>query len=423
MANSKVALLRYVRIARGWRRVRVHAIRRGRGWDERISPSEGAEILEKGEFQLRWYRGANAVYKGVGHDLQEAITARDNQMANLEAERAALAAGRKLVSNGPGRVVLAEARQRFIQKKRLVGRDEETVRAYESLISEFLSGSGKVFADQIEEVDLLRFCDGLRKRGLSERTVMNYYGSIATFLRACGIDHKTLVPKEHRPHKEDPDPEAYTGVEIEEFLAACNCERDRLFFEFLLKTGAREKEASHAEWTDINWAENVITIQGEKNLKVRIGGKQKKLTFRTKTRRSRDITLEEGLLTKLRLWREENPNTRFIFGTSSDLPNGHYLETCKETARRAGLNCKQCQGCLEREECENFFLHKFRATFATWALQGGVDIRTVQKLMGHTKLEMTARYLAPAKGKAAQEKLNAVFAGVGSGALADVAGA
>ena len=72
--------------------------------------------------------------------------------------------------------MLAEAKQRFIEKKQLVGRDEETVSPYESLISEFLSGSGKVFADQIEEVDLLRFCDGLRTRGLSERTVMNYYG-------------------------------------------------------------------------------------------------------------------------------------------------------------------------------------------------------------------------------------------------------
>jgi hypothetical protein len=169
MANSKVALLRYARIARGWRRFRVHAIRRGRGWDERISPPEGAEILERGEFQLRWYQASHAVYKGVGHDLQEAITARDNQIANLEAERAATAAGRSLVSNGPGRVVLAEARQRFIQKKRLVGRDEETVSAYESLISEFLTGSGKIFADQIEEGDLLHYCDGLRKRGLSER--------------------------------------------------------------------------------------------------------------------------------------------------------------------------------------------------------------------------------------------------------------
>jgi hypothetical protein len=126
------------------------------------------------------------------------------------------------VSHGPGRVMLAEAKQSFIQKKRLVGRDEETISAYESLISEFLTGSGKVFADQIEELDLLRFCDGLRERGLSERTVMNYYSSIATFLRSCGIDHKSLVAKEHRPHKEDPDPEAYNKDEINVFLAACN---------------------------------------------------------------------------------------------------------------------------------------------------------------------------------------------------------
>jgi len=423
MGNSKVALLRYVKIAEGWRRVRVEAVRRGRGWDERLDAPEGQEILQKGQFQLRWHKGSRAVYKGVGLNLQEAITARDNQIANLEAERAARAAGRMLVSDGPGRVLLAEAKQRFIQKKRLVGRDEETISAYESLISEFLTGSGKVFADQIEELDLLRFCDGLRERGLSERTVMNYYSSIATFLRSCGIDHKSLVAKEHRPHKEDPDPEAYNKDEINVFLAACNSKRDRLFFEFLLKTGAREKEATHVEWADINWAENAITIHGEKNLKVLVGGKEKKLRFRTKTRRSRDITLEQELLVKLKAWRKQNPNARFIFGTASDLPNGHFLETCKETARRAGLNCKQCQGCIDRKECEDWFLHKFRATFANWALQHGVDIRTVQKLMGHTKLEMTARYLAPAKGKAAQEKLNLVFGNIGSNVLSEAAGA
>ena len=125
-------------------------------------PPDGAEILEKGQLQLRWYQRSRAVYKGVGHDLQEALIARDNQVANLEAERAALAAGRKLVSDGPGRVVLAEARQKFIQKKRFVGRSGETVTAYENLIWEFLSGSGKVFAAQIEEVDCGR---GLRGTG------------------------------------------------------------------------------------------------------------------------------------------------------------------------------------------------------------------------------------------------------------------
>jgi integrase/recombinase XerD len=38
--------------------------------------------------------------------------------------------------------------------------------------------------------------------------------------------------------------------------------------------------------------------------------------------------------------------------------------------------------------------HKFRATFATHMLQRGVDIRTVQELMGHTNIQTTMRYLA-----------------------------
>ena len=44
-------------------------------------------------------------------------------------------------------------------------------------------------------------------------------------------------------------------------------------------------------------------------------------------------------------------------------------------------------------------LHKFRATFATHALQGGVDLRTVQSWMGHTDLASTMRYLRPARGE------------------------
>lgn len=38
--------------------------------------------------------------------------------------------------------------------------------------------------------------------------------------------------------------------------------------------------------------------------------------------------------------------------------------------------------------------HKFRSTFATHLLQRGVDIRTVQELMGHTNIQTTMRYLA-----------------------------
>jgi site-specific recombinase XerD len=57
------------------------------------------------------------------------------------------------------------------------------------------------------------------------------------------------------------------------------------------------------------------------------------------------------------------------------------LRRLKTVATRAGMDPDTC------------WLHKFRATFATHALQGGIDLRTVQSWMGHTDLASTMRYL------------------------------
>jgi site-specific recombinase XerD len=58
---------------------------------------------------------------------------------------------------------------------------------------------------------------------------------------------------------------------------------------------------------------------------------------------------------------------------------------------------------------DDFWLHKFRATFATWTLWGGVDLRTVQLWMGHSDMESTMRYLKPNRSQAVREKVNAMF--------------
>jgi integrase len=60
-------------------------------------------------------------------------------------------------------------------------------------------------------------------------------------------------------------------------------------------------------------------------------------------------------------------------------------------------------------EPSKFKLHKFRDTFATWALRRGVDIRTVQHWLGHANITMTQKYLAPEQGEAAQNQINRAF--------------
>ena len=83
----------------------------------------------------------------------------------------------------------------------------------------------------------------------------------------------------------------------------------------------------------------------------------------------------------------------------------------KRVAERAGLNCGQCvtehnNKCAEGPYCMNFFLHKFRHTFATNHLRDGVDIRTVQNWLGHRDIQSTMVYLKGVRSKDAAMKVN-----------------
>jgi site-specific recombinase XerD len=74
------------------------------------------------------------------------------------------------------------------------------------------------------------------------------------------------------------------------------------------------------------------------------------------------------------------------------------MDCLKSCAKRAKLPEPDC------------YLHKFRATFATWHLWNGIDIRTVQMYMGHKNIESTLRYLKPSRSQTTKDKVNSTFA-------------
>jgi site-specific recombinase XerD len=97
---------------------------------------------------------------------------------------------------------------------------------------------------------------------------------------------------------------------------------------------------------------------------------------------------------------------------AADNPPRHWLPLLKKTAYRANLNCGHCKPCKEKNECEHWFLHRFRATYITKMLRAGLDLATVMKLSGHSDLKSVQRYIEPGKGKVVQETVNAAFVGV-----------
>jgi integrase len=283
---------------------------------------------------------------------------------------------------------LEELRTAFIHDKKTTFKkdgsplDADTITRYEQVTRVFLDTIQRKMPSQVTKQDLKDWIAAQRLR-VSHRTVCNLYVSIVCFLHFCGVDHKSLLPQSERPTPVELTPEAYTAEEMTRFFFNVVNERDALAFEFLLKTGAREREMSCLEWTALRLGPTPTVTFGSE-------------TFRTKTGKTRVVPLERELATKLAEWRVKNPTTRLVFGTD-DKVEGHYLRICKAVAQRAGM------------DPANFWLHKFRDTFATWSLRRSVDIRTVQHWLGHADISMTQRYLAPETGEQAQRQINQAF--------------
>ncbi|TLY73403.1 MAG: integrase [Gammaproteobacteria bacterium] len=117
----------------------------------------------------------------------------------------------------------------------------------------------------------------------------------------------------------------------------------------------------------------------------------------SKGRKDRNVMLPAEALDLLRQWWKVRPSghdagvapeQRWLFpGRSARLPltTRQFGRLFKEAAKAAGLR-------------KTLSLHTLRHSFATHLLERGTDIRLIQALLGHHKLETTARYTRVATG-------------------------
>jgi integrase len=373
---------------------------------ERVS-QRNPQVAVGGEtYCLHFYQDGKRKWRTVGNDLREAYAERGRTEQALASD-----APRAILTPKPSPDTpkdLERLRNAFLVDRASTTNNDGspltpgTIRGHELETRRFLRTVNRKFPSEITRQDLKTWMKRLREgdaehRALSHRTVCNRYVNIVTFLKFCKIDHKDLLSLSERPAVVEEDPEAYSQSEMTKFFFAIIEERDALFFEFLLKVGAREREATHLEWSDLSLGLNPT---------VKI---QTKVGFRTKTGKHRTIPLEHTLAGKLAAWYVRHPDSRYVFPRANGAVEGKFLDRCKRYARLAGLNCGVCPPCIKHKECEQYYLHKFRDTFGTLAVQRGVPIPTVQKWMGHASIEMTMRYLAPQKGEVAQSEINKAF--------------
>lgn len=141
--------------------------------------------------------------------------------------------------------------------------------------------------------------------------------------------------------------------------------RSRLILRFLASTGVRVTEMLNVSWRDITLTpgQESVTIE---TLKKR------------KNRHQRAIPLDDPVLIQLlQKCRPENPD---LEEKLFDLSRQSVTAMVKRYARRAGVE-------------KNAYSHIFRHSFAISRLKSGLDIRTLQKLLGHGQITETEKYL------------------------------
>jgi integrase len=393
MSNRKVSLLWYCRSPRGWRRFPVVMGRNNRIRHTFVM-DKGVEMsYPDGRYELLTYKGRKPVYERAGNNAADALALQKRKSHLMVAKDSAVAAGATLVEE--------EQRKSIRKSADLYVQDCKNRNAIEAAMqsklvtSEFIETCRKTFVDEVGKDDIYRFHKALEERGCGDRTRANKHARLKSFLRFAGVDTKELMPP--APKYEITLPTIYTHGEIRAIRQAAN-DYMKLVIEIGLTLGLRDQEIMYAEWGDLDWQHSTYRVRSKKHW-----------NFKVKDSEQLDIPCTADLMAMLMARHESFPKSRLIVPTAADRPNAKMLRALKRFARRAGLNCGECEGCLgKNKECRNWTLHKLRRTYCTTLLRNNFDLKTVQVLMGHEDLASTMRYLRGASTEETQARINAV---------------
>jgi site-specific recombinase XerD len=170
--------------------------------------------------------------------------------------------------------------------------------------------------------------------------------------------------------------------EAERLLAMAASLRDHVMLCLGYGCGLRAGEIVRLRPGDIDSAQKIIRI------------------VQSKGRKDRHVMLPEELLLSLRQWWTVRPtrydadvpvSERWLFPgcrRGQHLTTRHLSRIFHESAAAAGIT-------------KRVSLHSLRHSFATELLEKGTDIRYIQALLGHSKLDTTSRYTRVATGRIA----------------------
>ena len=310
---------------------------------------------------------------------------------------------------------IAEVVASFIEAPGLRYRSR-SVAKYRNALEEFAQWCRKRYVAELGRDDVVAYMEHLvRVVGLQVSTAVDKGVIVASKMRQAGA--AIGMRKGDWPMTTECEVEVYRPEVLQALFAAAR-EADYVLFQTFLLTGMRDQEVGFLSWSDFDAQRSTIRV----TRKLALG-------FDPKNYQERTVPVPGVLVSLLVAHRERQAQSEqgpqhLIFATGTHNKqqgrqggqrDRHMLARLKHLARSAGLNCGRCVAqrsrrsitCADAPICCEFFLHKFRHTYATTLLHDGVDLISLQQLLGHKDMESTRKYLKALRPVDLLAKINA----------------
>lgn len=255
----------------------------------------------------------------------------------------------------------------FLSAKRVEGCSERTIKYYGTTIVKMLKqidkGVKHIGTDDLREY--LAYCQNSSNAG--KVTIDNIRRIMSTFFSWLEEENYILKSPVRRIHKVKTGKnvkETYSDETLELLRDNCDNLRDLALIDLLSSTGMRVGELVKLNRTDINFENRECVVFGK-------GDKEREVYFDARTK----IHLQNYLNSRT----DNNPA---LFVTLNKPNNRLQISGVEIRMRELG----------KRLNINKVHPHKFRRTLATRAIDKGMPIEQVQKLLGHQKIDTTLEY-------------------------------
>lgn len=258
-------------------------------------------------------------------------------------------------------------KEEFLSAKQVEGCSERSVNYYSSTLDNLIRSLVKPF-NQIETEDLRIYLSVYQKKNdASKQTIDNIrriLSSFFTWLEDEDYILKSPVRRIHKIKTMKQVKETYSDEALERLRDNCKTIRDLALIDMLASTGMRVGELVKLNRVDVDFVNRECVVLGK-------GSKERVVYFDARTK----LHLQNYLNSR-------TDDNEALFVSLLEPHNRLEIAGVEIMLRKLGRSL----------EINKVHPHKFRRTLATRAIDKGMPIEQVQKLLGHQKIDTTMEY-------------------------------